>query len=279
MIPFDFVYCRPDSLEEAAEAYSQMKSASQNPVYYSGGSEIITMCRAGAISPGAVIDIKAIPECNELRMCGEKLVIGSCNTLNRIKESKIFPLLGKAGGRVADHTNQCRITLGGNLCGSIIYRETSLPLMLCDAQVLLYGPGGARTEMFSSVFDKRMLLNEGEFVVHVKIPAWALEAPFIHVKKTTNEKIDYPLVNVTALSKDGALRVAFSGICAFPFRSMEIERVLGDTSATPRARVEGAAALLPEPAHSDVEGSGEYRLFVMKNTLLELLEEQSHGKI
>lgn len=279
MIPLDFIYCRPDSLQEAAEIYSQMRASGQNPVYYSGGSEIITMCRAGTINPGAVIDIKVIPECNELRFCGDKLVIGACNTLSRIKDAKNFPLLGKACGRVADHTNQCRITLGGNLCGTIIYRETSLPLMLCDAEVLLYGQSGARTEMFSSVFDKNMLLGEGELVVQVHIPAWALDAPFVHVKKTTNEKIDYPLVNVTALSKDGAMRVAFSGLCAFPFRSMEIEQVLGDKSATPQARVEAAAALLPEPARSDVEGSGEYRLFVMKNTLLELLEAQSHGQI
>ena len=49
MIPFDFIYCRPNTLSEALEAYSQLKSEEKGPVYYAGGSEIITMSRAGSI--------------------------------------------------------------------------------------------------------------------------------------------------------------------------------------------------------------------------------------
>lgn len=273
MIPFGFVYCRPDSLCEAADVFFEMQTAGMSPVYYGGGSEIITMSRSGSIQPGAVVDIKSIPECNALELSHDKLIIGAANTLNKIKESKQYPLLGTACGRVADHTNQCRITLGGNLCGTIIYRETSLPLMLAEADIMLYGPDGARVEAFNSIFRQRMQLNPGEFVTQVHVPVWTLHAPFIHVKKTTQEKIDYPLVNVTAMRKGGELRVAFSGLCTFPFRSMEIEQVLNDRNVSSKERVDKVLNLLPEPAHTDVEGSGAYRQFVLKNTLLNLLEE------
>ncbi|HWQ78633.1 MAG TPA: FAD binding domain-containing protein [Anaerovoracaceae bacterium] len=279
MIPFDFIYCRPDSLEEAADIYRQLQAEGKNPVYYGGGSEIITMCRTGNIRPEAVIDIKRIPECMVLAMDGQTLWIGAACTLNQIKESRLFPLLGLACGRIADHTNQCRITLGGNLCGTIIYRETSLPLMLSDTDITLYGPEGRRTVPFGSVFQGRMRIKPGELIVQVHIPAWALKARHAHIKRTANEKIDYPLINITAIGKDDFLRVAFSGICSQPFRSEEIESVLNDRAVPCDKRAETAAGLLPEPAYGDARGSGEYRIFALKNTLRALLEDWENGKI
>ena len=279
MIPFSFVYCRPDSLKEAVDTYSQLQAEGKNAHYYAGGSEVITMCRAGSLKPYAVIDIKSVPQCRVLSEDSSGLHIGAACTLNQIKESKLFPLLTLACGRIADHTNQCRITLGGNLCGSIIYRETSLPLLLSDAQITLAGPQGERTLPFSEVFDGRLRLNPGEMVLQIHIPQWALKAPHAHIKKTANEKIDYPLVSIAALCKDDLIRIAFSGICAHPFRSREIEAVLNDRSVSCEARAEQIARLLPEPAYEDPEGSGDYRIFVLKNTLCTLTEEWKNGAI
>lgn len=279
MIPFDFVYCRPGTLMEAYEAYTLLRMEGKEPVYYAGGSEIITMCRAGSIKPAAVIDIKRIPECTLFAAGDEGLHIGAACTLNQIKESKLFPLLGLCCGRIADHTNQCRITLGGNLCGTIIYRETSLPLLLSEARISLFGGGGMRTVPFQKVFHGRMRLEPGEFVVQVHVPGWALKAPWFHVKHTANEKIDYPVVTAAALWKDGIMWIAFSGVCSHPFRSLKMEEVLNDCSKPVSDRVEAAARLLPEEPYSDAEASGEYRLFVLKNVLQELLEDWANGKI
>ena len=232
MIPFDFVYCRPNTLEEAYQVFCQLISEGRNPVYYAGGSEIITMSRAGSIKPGAVIDIKNIPECMLLSTDNQGLHIGSVCTLNHIKESKLFPLLSLACGRIADHTNQCRITLGGNLSGTIIYRETSLPLLISDATITLFGSQGLRTVSFQSVFTGRMQLDTGEFIVQLHIPNWALLAPHFHVKRTANDKIDYPLVTMAAILQKGYLRVAFSGICSHPFRSTQMEALLNNGSIT-----------------------------------------------
>lgn len=279
MIPFNFVYYRPDSLGAAAEVYEKLRREGVSAVYYAGGSEIITMCRAGAIEPRAVIDIKRIPECMILSPGDRRMTIGSACTLSQIGESRMFPLLALSCGRIADHTNQCRITLGGNLCGSIQYRETSLPLLLSDADISLYGPEGARDVPFHSVFDGRMRLKPGELVVAVHVPVWALTAQCAHMKKTANEKIDYPLVSVAAVWRDGCLRIAFSGVCAFPFRSQAIESVLNDRTMTRGERAQRAACLLPAPVTSDAEGSGEYRLFVFRNTIDEILEGWENGTL
>lgn len=279
MIPFNFVYYRPETMEEAVDVFSTLQAQGIIGIYYAGGSETISMCRTGSIQPEAIIDIKNISECNLLTVDDKGLHIGSACTLSQISESKLFPLMRLACGRIADHTNQCRITLGGNLCGTIIYRETSLPLMLSEADITLYGPEGKRNVAFESVFNGRMQMKPGEMIVGLHVPAWALSARYAHIKKTANEKIDYPLVSVAALWKDDYLRVAFSGICSYPFRSREIENVLNDRTKSVEERVKRLAGLLPEAAYTDVESSDEYRLFVLENTVRELLEDWENDKI
>lgn len=279
MIPFNFVYYRPDTRMEAADLSQSLHAKGKAAVYYAGGSEIISMCRVGSIQPQAVIDLKNIPECRLLSVDQANLHLGSVCTLSQISESKLFPLMRLTCGRIADHTNQCRITLGGNLSGTIIYRETSLPLLLSDANMTLYGWEGERTVPFDSVFHGRMQLNPGELIVQVHVPVWALSARCVHIKKTANEKIDYPLVSVAALWRDGKLRVACSGICSYPFRSQSMEDVLNQRATSAEDRVKQAVELLPEPPYADAEGSGDYRRFVFQNTLQTLLEEWEHGAI
>ncbi len=279
MIPFDFIYFRPETLKEATEIYNQLNNEGKKAVYFAGGSETITMCRSNAINPYAVIDIKNIPECHRLVIENDYLVIGSLCTLNEINFSGLFKLLGLSCSRIADHTNQCRITIGGNLYGTIIYRETSLPLLLSDADITIYGLSGSKTVPFNSIFDGKLNLKSGEIIVEIKIPLWATKARFFHIKKTQSEKIDYPLDSMSAICKDDFIRVAFSGICSYPFRSNKIETIINNHSLSCNERAEKASEVLPENPYQDVEGSSEYRKFVFIRTLEELLEEWEHDKI
>lgn len=277
MIPFNFAYYRPDSLKAAEKVFSELQAKGQKALYYAGGSEIITMSRSGSIQPDAVIDIKEIPECKGLSIDKAFLHIGSACTLNQISQSKAFPLLGLVCGRIADHTNQCRITLGGNICGTIHYRETTLPLLLSDSNVTLFGPEGERMLPFDRVFDGRINLAPGELLAKAHIPVWALKARHFHIKHTAQEKIDYPLISVAALVKEDFLRIAFSGVCAYPFRSQQIELVLNNKTLSPAQRADMALTLLPCEAIGNYAGSAEYRSFVLKSTLEQLLEEWENG--
>lgn len=275
MIANNFIYCKPENRREAVKAYKALSKENKNVFYYGGGSEIITMARAGSSVPDAVIDLKAIEECNKLEIKDDYLVIGGTVSLNAIEESGLFPLLGTTGARIADHTNQCRITLGGNIGGTIIYRETVLPLLLTDAKIILYGPRGFRRLQFKNAFDKRVKLRDGEFIYQVKIKKDMLSLPFTHVKKTAIEKIDYPLVTVCSINYKGQLRFAFSGLCSFPFQSREIDEVLNDPKPALAEKLDKIHGLLPEPPVTDYQGSGEYRLFVFDNMIRSVLERKN----
>jgi len=272
VIPFDFAYYRPDTIDEALDAYRQLHAEGKTPVYYGGGSELISMARVGSRSFGAVIDLKRIPECGRMEYQGRNLFLGSALTLSAITEADYFPLLSKAAGRIADHTMQCKITLGGNLAASIIYRETALPLLLAEATALCAGPEGLRECAFEALFQRRLQLREGEFLVGVSLNQSFFKLPYCHIKKTRNEKIDYPLLTAASLKKDGRLRIAFSGLADGPFRDGRLEEILNDARLSFAQRADGLVTALSGCIQSDLSGSAEYRKFVLRETVLNILE-------
>ena len=273
MIPFDFEYYRPDTIQEAVELYQSLNSQGLAPLYYGGGTEIISMARLNTVHTGAVIDIKSIPECNTFELKDNQLITGAAVTLTQVMESHLFPLLGKSGGRVADHTIRDKVTIGGNLCGKIIYREAVLSLLLTESEVIIAGSGGGRKVQIQAVFQQSMQLRPGELLVQIVTGIEYLSLPHDAVKKTRIDKIDYPLVSIAALKKDGRIRVAVSGLCAFPFRSLAVEAEINNQSFDLKDRVGNSIRHVPAPILSDIHASAEYREFVFKNTLLKMIRE------
>lgn len=128
MIPFDFEYYKPSTLADSIQLFHELDSLNKQPLYYSGGTEFISMARMHNVYSGAIIDVKAIPELNIYEINDDELIIGAALSLTRIAEEDLFPLLSLTVRRIADHTIQDKITLGGNITGTIIFRESVLPL-------------------------------------------------------------------------------------------------------------------------------------------------------
>lgn len=271
MIPRDFAYCRPTALQDAYDTFRSMSAANQETHYYAGGTEIITMSRLYSLHPQAVVDLKAIPECNVLERREGKLYFGASLTISQITEANLWPLLSEAAGRVADHSTRCKITLGGNFCGRIPYREAMLPFLLAEAELVIWGKDGLRRAPIRSVLDKYLRLEPGEFVVQAIVDEEYAKKPYMHEKRTRLDWVDYPLLTVSAINVDGGIRMAFSGICPFPFRSAAIEEALNERGASHGRRIDKALTLLPEPVVGDVHGLPEYRMFVFRNTVRDIL--------
>jgi CO/xanthine dehydrogenase FAD-binding subunit len=267
MIPFDFEYCKPTSVQMAVESFQSLQKQGKKPMYYAGGTEIITWSRTNAIQPGAVIDLKSIPACNVLEMQGDKLVIGACVTLSGLSAANPFQLLSETARGTADQTARNKITLGGNICGKIYYREAVLPLLLANSRMIIAGSQGLRETSIHNVFFQQLRLENGEFLVQIVTERSYLSLPFVHYKKRQIGNVGYPLVTVAALKEDNRIHTAYSGVCAFPFRSVEIEQALNDSSIPLEARIELAIGKLPAPVLDNAEGSAAYRRFVLKQTM------------
>jgi CO/xanthine dehydrogenase FAD-binding subunit len=277
MISFDFEYYKPSSLEEAVNLYQQADKNGKEPLYYSGGTEIISMARLNELRTGAVIDIKGIPECKVMHFDQEQLVIGAAITLTDLAESNLFPLLSETVRHVADHTIRNKITVGGNLCGKFYYREALLPFLLTDSQVVLASTRGIRNVPIQQILNGEPRMEKGELLVQILTDRSYLDMPFITVKKTKLEIIDYPIVRISALRSKEWIRIAFSGISTVPFRSRKIEEVLNDTSLSLEKRIESTVRIWPFPILSDILSSAAYRTFVFRNTLLDTMTALEGG--
>lgn len=273
MIPFDFEYYKPETVEEAVNLFDKLNSAGKEPIYYGGGTEFISMARVHNVYAGAVIDIKGILECNKQELKNDELIIGSAVTLTNIAESNLFPLLSLTVKRIADHTIQDKITLGGNLAGTIIYKEAILPLMVSDSEIVVVSISGKRRILLKDIFNKRIELAKGELIVQVIIKSKFLSLPCIHVKRTKNEKIDYPLITIAALKNNNRINIAFSGLREYPFRNYLIEDILNNNLISTNERINKIINSISDSIINDLGGSSEYRKFMLHTMLCEVLEE------
>lgn len=267
MIPFDFEYYKPDTITEAIQTFQDIESQGKKVIYYSGGTEFITFSRINKLSADAVIDLKGIPECQVLESQGDLLVIGSAVSLNKITQSNLFPLLGQAVKQIADHTSRNKITIGGNLHSRLIYREAALPLLLAEAQVKIAGKDGEQIVDLKDIFQQEMKLEQGQFLVQILVERSYGASQYVSLKKTKVSKVGYPVVSLAAVAKDSQIRAAFSGVCEYPFRSIQLEAALNDTSLPIEKRIEQALNCLPSPIIDDIQASRDYREFVLITAL------------
>ncbi|KAB7664319.1 FAD binding domain-containing protein [Bacillus sp. B1-b2] len=271
-------YFRPDSLEQATFLYNEKVKEGKHPTYFAGGTEIITLSRWNQSPINVLIDIKRLPSCRLHQITEDFFVLGSAITLTEIVQENHFPLLTEITRGIADKTARNKITIGGNICGDIFYREAVLPLLLTNSALVLADHISMRTELIMDIFDQKLLLKEGELFVQAFMENRYMNEPFYSVKIRQQWETGYPLITAAAIKTNGELRVAFSGLCSFPFRSLEMEEILNNPSYNQTEKIIRAKQYIPGRILNDVEGSSEYRLFVfgyiMENILAQLGDER-----
>ena len=270
MIPFDFDYYRPDTLSEAYDCFMHIKNSEKKPLYYSGGTEIISMAKVSSINFDAVIDLKAIPEYNELYKKDSRLVLGGGLTLTQIVKSKTFEALAQAVNRIADHTMQEKITLAGNLAGGIKYKEAALALMLCECGAKIMTKNGPTTAPFSQIFDGELNLNVGEFLISIDVPESETNLPFYHKKKTKMTKIDYPLTTILAVKNEGKIKAAITGYADKPLVLPEDR--LNNKDLNGENKIKRIVEHMSNKAVTELSGTSAYKNFVLGNLLEEAFE-------
>ena len=272
MIAADITYLRPDTAEEAVDAWSRHEGAR----YLAGGTEITTAARrTAALDLRACIDVKRIAEANVHEICGDRLCLGAALSLSDVAAGDAFPLLNAVLRGIADHSVRNRLTLGGNVAGLLPYREAVLPLLLADAAVRTIAPAkeGAqairRERKLRAIFDKRLILSPGELVLSFCVPIEAPEWPWSHHRKTRTSSVDYPLAT-TAMVHDGtAIRLAVAGTHPYPVRSDAADAALSKDGVAALPAVLAAFG----PLRADSRASAEYRVALLKNIIRASLEE------
>lgn len=273
MIPFEFEYYKPKTIADTIKLYHDLDTMGKKPLYYGGGTEFISMARMHNAYSEAIIDIKGIPDLNIYEINNDELIIGAAITLTKIAELNLFPLLSLTVQRIADHTIQDKITLGGNIAGTIIYREAVLPLMVANSDIVIAGKDGTNRFAFKDIFNKKLKLNKGDLICQIIIKRKYLNLPSIHVKRTKVDKIDYPLITMVVLRKDEKTNFAFSGLGEYPFRSSKFEQIFNSNKLDKDKKIKDAINSINTLISDDLHGRSEYKIFVLHTIISEALEE------
>ena len=172
MIPFELSFRRAETVDEAVGAWAEATAAGQTALYYGGGTEIVTLARDHKRQADVLIDYKRIPETWVLGVdtdTADLWQVGASVRLNTVVDTPQTGLLAYCFSGVADRTVRNSVTVGGNICGMLAYREAVLPFLLLDGTVTYARPADTTTtgeaevvtRPINELFHKRLQLPTG----------------------------------------------------------------------------------------------------------------------
>ncbi len=169
----DFV--TPKTISEAVEL---LASKGDRARAMAGGTDVLVQLRGGRRSADLVVDMKGIPELNELSYSAQNgLTLGAAVPCYRIYEDKAvidnYPGLIDAASLIGGIQIQGRASIGGNLCNASPSGDSIPPVIALSGVANIAGPNGTRqvpVEQFCTGPGQNVLQN-GEILVSLTIPA------------------------------------------------------------------------------------------------------------
>ncbi|MFN9263204.1 MAG: FAD binding domain-containing protein, partial [Acidobacteriota bacterium] len=192
-----FDYAAPASLPEAVGLLASQPAAR----LLAGGTDLLVQLRSGRKQADVVIDVKKIPELNEITLAPDhSLTIGAAVPCYRLTDHPAirthYPALAEVASWIGGTPIQGRASLGGNLCNSAPSAD-SIPLLIAlSASAHLIGPAGRRSvpvEAFCTA-PGRNQLAPGELLVAIHIPAPAPHSGAAYLRFFPRNEMDIAVV-------------------------------------------------------------------------------------
>jgi len=209
----DFEYLVPHSIQDAAAALSRGNGGGR---VLAGGTDLLVQLREGRRKTQRVVDIKHIPEVNELSYHPDSgLRIGAAVPCYRIaaytREQAIYPGLRMAVELVGGTQIQGRASLGGNLCNASPAADTIPALIVHRAVCQVFGAGGYREVAVEDFCNApgRTVLAADEFLVSFLIPPARAGFGAAYLRFTPRNEMDIAVVGAGASVELNERRTTF----------------------------------------------------------------------
>jgi carbon-monoxide dehydrogenase medium subunit len=264
-------YVAPKTIAEAVQRLAEKGDRAR---VLAGGTDIIVQVRENRRDVDLLVDIKGIPEANELSFDPAKgLRLGAAVPCYRIYENRdigrIYPGLDDAVSLIGGIQIQSRASVGGNLCNASPAADTIPPLIAYEAVCTIAGPEGKRqlpVEKFC-VAPGRTALGQGEFLVSLELPVPRPHSGAHYQRFIPRNEMDIAVVGVgVAVTLDEtrsrclAARIALAAVAPTPLFVPEAGNALVDGGISDELIVKAAAAAQAAARPiSDMRGDADYR--------------------
>jgi CO/xanthine dehydrogenase FAD-binding subunit len=266
-----FDYSAPKTVTEAV---ALLADKGERARVLAGGTDVIVQVREGRRDLDLLVDVKNIPEVNELTYDPQHgLRVGAAVPCYRICEhlglARSYPGLIEAAGLIGGTQIQSRASVGGNLCNASPAADTIPALIAAEATCVLVGPEGRRevaVEAFCTA-PGRTVLRRGEMLVSLHMPPPRPDTGSAYLRFIPRNEMDIAVVGagVSVTLDDGgttclAARVALAAVAPTPLLVAEAGAALVGRAPDSHA-VEQAARLAQAAARpiSDMRGDADYR--------------------
>lgn len=273
----NFEFTSPVSLEEAISGLAQQEG---HPRLLAGGTDLIVQLRQNRFPDvGRVIDIKCIPECNQL-VCdaSQGLILGSAVPCHLIYADpavvKQYAGLVDAAAIIGGIQIQGRATVGGNLCNSSPSGDSMPILIAYGAECHIAGPGGKRSVRVADFCTGpgANILEPGELLVTIQLPPVPEKSGAHYLRFIPRFEMDIAVVGAGAyieLDDSGntirKARIGLGAVAPTPLEATEAAGLLEGQEVS-ESNVEAAAEAAQAIARpiSDMRAPAEYRKHLVK---------------
>ena len=262
-------YLRPRTLGECLEAFDEHGA---NARALAGGTDLLVQMRAGRRANSVIVDLKAVPELNELRYDpGGGLTLGAAVPCHRIYGDdavrSAYAGLIDTVSMIGGIQIQGRASVGGNLCNAAPSADAVPALIALGATCRIASTSGERevaVEDFCTA-PGRNVLAESEVLVSLRLPPPPPNSGACYLRFIPRNEMDIAVagagVSVTLAGGTFASgRVALAAVAPIPLLVEEAGAALrGRPVGREAIALAAAAARNAAKPITDMRGTAEYR--------------------
>jgi carbon-monoxide dehydrogenase medium subunit len=263
VIPAEFDYVAPASLEEALQA---LQEGGEEAKLLAGGHSLLPLMKLRLAAPSLLVDLRRVPDLSGIRRDNGAFRIGAMTVHHAVASESGLGLAAKAASTIADQQVRNRGTIGGSLAHGDPASDLPAIMLATEGSVHVRGAGGERDIAAADLFQDYLTtaVEDGEIITEVTIPA--MDGYGFGYQKFNRRAEDWAMVAVGALVKRGAdgscedVRIGLTHMGNVPLRARAVEDALrgGPLDEAAIARAASQAAEGTEPP-ADLNASADYK--------------------
>jgi aerobic carbon-monoxide dehydrogenase medium subunit len=262
MIPAEFEYAVPDTLEEAVRLLDE---GGEEAKPLAGGHSLIPLMKLRLAAPSLLVDLRRIPELRGVQRDNGVWRIGAMTPHAVLERKPELGVIARAAGSIADQQVRNRGTIGGSVAHADPASDLPAVVLVCEGNVTVAGAGSQRTIAGNELFRDYLetALEPHEVITEVLLPA--LDGWGFGYQKFNRRSEDWAMVGVSAVIKRAGdtcedVRVGLTHMGNVPLRALATEEALRGQSLTPET-IERAAEQAADGTNppSDLNATADYK--------------------